>query len=169
VTVEVLPLLRFTRWTKKRCSVLESTLLIGEQGHAQQPVPLAGLHLLSIALCVVGAPVYELAGLALTVSCPLAQPRPFRSRPPGEQPGAACFLTRAVARPDGRSMSGAKAAMHVVAALLAARGRGSREGRIVCSMQSANRASQRESFRHAFTGRIPLTPVANHIGQEFGA
>jgi hypothetical protein len=44
------------------------------------------------------------------------------------------------------------------------------QGRLTAySMRSANQASPRESSHHAFTGRIQLTAVANHIGQEFGA
>jgi hypothetical protein len=47
---------------------------------------------------------------------------------------------------------------------------GETQGRLhAYSMRSANQASPRESSHHAFTGRIQLTAVANHIGQEFGA
>ena len=40
-------------------------------------MPVASLRLLSIALCVDGAPVYDAAGCALAARCPLAQPYPF--------------------------------------------------------------------------------------------
>jgi len=42
-----------------------------------RPVLAATLRLLSIALCVDGAPVYDAARCALTARCPLAQPYPF--------------------------------------------------------------------------------------------
>jgi hypothetical protein len=38
-----------------------------EQGHALRLVSGATLHLLSVALCVTGAPVYDASGCALTV------------------------------------------------------------------------------------------------------
>ncbi len=47
------------------------------QGHASRHVPVANPRLLSIALCVDGAPVYDAAGCALTARCPLEQPHPF--------------------------------------------------------------------------------------------
>jgi len=42
-----------------------------------RPVPVARLRLLSFALCLDGAPVYDAAGCALTARCLLAQPYPF--------------------------------------------------------------------------------------------
>jgi hypothetical protein len=50
---------------------------LGAQGHALRPMPVARLRLLSIALCVDGAPVYDAARCALTARCPLAQPYAF--------------------------------------------------------------------------------------------
>ncbi len=38
-----------------------------ERGHALQPVPIARVHLLLIALCVAGTAVYDATGGALTV------------------------------------------------------------------------------------------------------
>jgi len=42
-----------------------------------RPVPVASLRLLSIALCVDCARVYDAGGCALTARCPLVQPYPF--------------------------------------------------------------------------------------------
>ena len=61
-----------------------------EQGHALRPVPAANLRLLSIVLCVDGAPVYDAAGCAPTARCMLAQHCLFRSRPPGARPSTTC-------------------------------------------------------------------------------
>ncbi len=52
------------------------------QGHASRPAPVASLRLLSIALCVDGAAVYDAVGCALTARRPLARNDPFRSPPP---------------------------------------------------------------------------------------
>jgi hypothetical protein len=126
-------------------------------------VPVPGQHLLAIAVCVDGASVYVLAGFALTVSCPLAQPRPFRSRSPGQQPSPTCVpeashRTRRWAEHVGREGGDARR-----------RGsrRGSRAGILGAaerahSTQSANQSSQRESSHHAFTGRIQKIREPGH-------
>ena len=41
----------------------------GQQGHALRPVPVATVHLLSIALCITRPRGYDAAGCALTVRC----------------------------------------------------------------------------------------------------
>ena len=58
-----------------------------------QPLPVASLHVLSIALCVAGALSYDAARRALTVRCPLCAGSPFPS-PTGKR----------TAEPDMRSM-----------------------------------------------------------------
>jgi len=63
-----------------------------ELGHALRPVPVASMRLLSIALYVDGAPVYNAAGCALTARCRLAQPYRFGSRRRRVRPSTTCVL-----------------------------------------------------------------------------
>ena len=80
-----------------------------------QPLPVASLHVLSIALCVAGTPVYDAARRALTFRCPLCAGSPFPS-PTGKRTAEPDMRSEPSRRIDRSGMLDCAATVHVLAA-----------------------------------------------------